>query len=186
MALFRLPIGYFTPEHQVQHLRSARGSDPRAEAYSLDNFGTFGLMFPASRAAAESLAIRAVNLEHETDCSEILPCALYYCSRLHIPTIVRGTSEVLLLKDDINACVIGRDLPPKKQREDPTRPCTPRPGRPSPRRYPSGCSKPVTCAKGENPGAVLECVNGVDTLTPMALEAFADWQKIGCCAACAD
>ncbi|KAH7928727.1 hypothetical protein BV22DRAFT_1004316 [Leucogyrophana mollusca] len=145
--------------------------------------------FMPSREAVESLAIRAVNLARETDCWEILPCAFYYCSRLPIPNIVRGTSGARLSRNDVDVCIIGRDLLLKKQRKV-SHPFlyAPPPGlpKPSPNGRPGGCSAPATCVEGGNPGAVLKYLNGLDMLTPMALEIFTDWQKIGRCGACGD
>ncbi|KAH7909598.1 hypothetical protein BJ138DRAFT_1154936 [Hygrophoropsis aurantiaca] len=142
---------------------------------------------PASaqtRIWAERFAIEAVNLARETSLTVILPCALYYCARLPIETIVRGTSNARLSPEDVNTCMLGREILLKKQRELTHPFLYTLPPLRSSGKYPTPCSD-GTCVMGGYKPLLSYILDEMTVTKPIALERFMKWSNIGRCIMCA-
>lgn len=62
-----------------------------------------------ARTTGEENVFAAIVLARETNCPELLPCALYYCSRLPVDDIVNGDGVHALSREDALLCLLGRD-----------------------------------------------------------------------------
>ncbi|KIJ58511.1 hypothetical protein HYDPIDRAFT_171253 [Hydnomerulius pinastri MD-312] len=136
------------------------------------------------RKFAEENAIELVNLARQIGLLEILPCALYYCARLPIDTILDGKGANTLSAADVLACLLGKEQLLKLQREK-THPFIWQAPKPNIKDRRTRRCTDGTCVCGGQHGKFLKYLQEKDLSTPFPLELFDQWHIVGRCVYCA-